>query len=117
MGAPFFAGESSIDQLVEIIKVIGTPTKEQIRSMNPHAKEIKLPQIKPHPWTKVFPATTPEDAIDLISRMLEYTPTKRITALEACSHRFFNELRKKDFAMPNGIPVPQLFDFSPEGKR
>jgi serine/threonine protein kinase len=114
LGAPIFAGESSIDQLVEIIKVIGTPTKEQIRSMNPHAKEIKLPQIKPHPWTKVFPANTPEDAIDLISRMLEYTPTKRITALEACSHRFFNELRKKDFAMPNGIPVPQLFDFSPE---
>jgi hypothetical protein len=57
LGQPLFPGESGIDQLVEIIKVLGTPTREQIRTMNPNYMEHKFPQIKPHPFNKVF--TTP----------------------------------------------------------
>ena len=53
LGQPLFPGESGIDQLVEIIKVLGTPTKEQIRTMNPNYMEHKFPQIKPHPFGKV----------------------------------------------------------------
>lgn len=53
LGQPLFPGESGIDQLVEIIKVLGTPTREQIRTMNPNYMEHKFPQIKPHPFTKV----------------------------------------------------------------
>ena len=34
LSRPLFPGESGIDQLVEIIKVLGTPTKDQIFSMN-----------------------------------------------------------------------------------
>jgi glycogen synthase kinase 3 beta len=30
LGQPIFPGESGVDQLVEIIKILGTPTKEQI---------------------------------------------------------------------------------------
>jgi len=33
--------------------VLGTPTREQIREMNPNYTEFKFPQIKAHPWTKV----------------------------------------------------------------
>lgn len=56
LGQPLFPGESGIDQLVEIIKVLGTPTREQIRTMNPNYMEHKFPQIKPHPFNKVEPA-------------------------------------------------------------
>ncbi|CAD8123261.1 unnamed protein product [Paramecium sonneborni] len=34
-GEPLFSGESATDQLVEIIKMLGTPTIEQIKQMNP----------------------------------------------------------------------------------
>ena len=54
LGQPIFPGDSGVDQLVEIIKVLGTPTREQIREMNQHYTEFKFPQIKPHPWTKVI---------------------------------------------------------------
>jgi len=54
LGQPIFPGDSGVDQLVEIIKVLGTPTREQIKEMNPHYTEFKFPQIKPHPWNKVF---------------------------------------------------------------
>ncbi len=40
-------------QLVEIIKVVGTPTREEIQAMNPNYTEFKFPAIKAHPWSKV----------------------------------------------------------------
>jgi glycogen synthase kinase 3 beta len=54
LGQPLFPGESGVDQLVEIIKVLGTPTREEIKCMNPNYTEFKFPQIKAHPWHKVF---------------------------------------------------------------
>lgn len=53
LGQPIFPGDSGVDQLVEIIKVLGTPTKEQIKEMNPNYTEFKFPQIKSHPWQQV----------------------------------------------------------------
>jgi serine/threonine protein kinase len=53
LGQPLFPGEDSIDQLVEIIKVLGTPSREQIKAMNPNYMEHKFPQIKQHPFSKV----------------------------------------------------------------
>lgn len=38
LGQPLFPGESGIDQLVEIIKVLGTPTRDQIKTMNPNVR-------------------------------------------------------------------------------
>ncbi|KZT58944.1 CMGC/GSK protein kinase [Calocera cornea HHB12733] len=114
LGQPLFPGESGIDQLVEIIKVLGTPTREQIKTMNPNYMEHKFPQIKPHPFSKVFRPRTSTDAIDLVSRLLEYTPTARLSAIEAMCHPFFDELRQEGTRMPNGKPLPPLFNFTRE---
>ncbi|KIM29013.1 hypothetical protein M408DRAFT_126592 [Serendipita vermifera MAFF 305830] len=114
LGQPLFPGESGIDQLVEIIKILGTPTREQIKTMNPNYMEHKFPQIKPHPFSKVFRPRTPADAIDLVSRLLEYTPTSRLTAISAMVHPLFDELRTEGTRMPNGRDFPRLFDFTKE---
>ena len=53
LGDPLFPGDSGLDQLVEIIKILGTPTQEQVKIMNPKAEEFKFPNIKSHSWTKV----------------------------------------------------------------
>ena len=113
-GQPLFPGESGIDQLVEIIKVLGTPSREQIKTMNPNYMEHKFPQIRPHPFSKVFRPRTPPEAIDLISHLLEYTPGARLTAIEAMCHPFFDELRQGESIMPNGRPMPALFNFTKE---
>ncbi|KAH6931191.1 hypothetical protein HPB50_022725 [Hyalomma asiaticum] len=113
LGQPIFPGDSGVDQLVEIIKVLGTPSKEQIREMNRNYTEFKFPQIKAHPWHKVFRARTPAEAIDLVARLLEYTPSARIGPLQACAHNFFNELREPGTRLPNGRELPPLFDFTP----
>jgi glycogen synthase kinase 3 beta len=53
LGQPFFPGESGIDQLVEIIKILGTPSKDQIAAMNASYVEHRFPLIKPHPLSTV----------------------------------------------------------------
>lgn len=123
LGQPMFPGETGIDQLVEIIKVLGTPTREQIRTMNPNYMEHKFPQIKPHPFSKVFRKADPA-AIDLIGKLLEYTPTQRISAIDAMVHPFFDELRDPNLKLPDsrGLnqdknkDLPDLFDFSHHGQ-
>uniref|UniRef100_A0A8C6X3W3 [tau protein] kinase n=1 Tax=Naja naja TaxID=35670 RepID=A0A8C6X3W3_NAJNA len=115
LGQPIFPGDSGVDQLVEIIKVLGTPTREQIREMNPNYTEFKFPQIKAHPWIKVFKPRTPLEAISLCSRLLEYTPATRLSPLEACANSFFDELREPNARLPNGRDLPPLFNFSPPG--
>lgn len=114
LGQPLFPGESGIDQLVEIIKVLGTPTREQIKTMNPNYMEHKFPQIKPHPFNKVFRPRTSADAISLISKLLEYTPSARLTAIEAMCHPLFDELKTPDVKMQSGKDLPPLFDFTRE---
>nr|POF23722.1 shaggy-related protein kinase alpha [Quercus suber] len=83
LGQPLFPGESGVDQLVEIIKVLGTPTREEIKCMNPNYTEFKFPQIKAHPWHK----------------------------LDALIHPFFDELRDPNSRLPNGQFLPPLFNF------
>ena len=107
-----FPGESGVDQLVEIIKVLGTPTREEIKCMNPNYTEFKFPQIKAHPWHKVFHKRMPQETVDVVSRLLQYSPNLRCTALEACAHLFFNELRDPNTRLPNGRPLPPLFNLS-----
>ncbi|WOK91492.1 hypothetical protein Cni_G00183 [Canna indica] len=114
LGQPLFPGESAVDQLVEIIKVLGTPTREEIRCMNPNYTEFRFPQIKAHPWHKIFHKRMPPEAIDLTSRLLQYSPSFRCTALEACAHPFFDELREQNARLPNGRPLPLLFNFKQE---
>jgi len=117
LGHPIFPGESNVDQLVEIIKVVGTPTKEEIISMNHNYTEFKFPQVKPHPWSKIFRSRATPEAVDLVSKLLQYSPEKRLTPLEACIHPFFDELRDPKLHLPNGRPLPDLFNFTSEELR
>eukprot|EP00128_Syssomonas_multiformis_P018469 Colp12_sorted_trinity150504_noHs@22199 len=112
LGNPIFPGDSGVDQLVEIVKVLGTPTREQIELMNPNYTEFKFPQIKAHPWNKVFRPRTPPEAISLVSKLLEYTPHTRLSPFQACTHPFFDELRDPNTKLPTGRELPDLFNFT-----
>ncbi|KAG0465485.1 hypothetical protein HPP92_019649 [Vanilla planifolia] len=63
---------------------------------------------------KVFQKRMPPEAIDLASRLLQYSPSLRCTALEACAHPFFDELREPNARLPHGRPFPPLFNFKQE---
>jgi serine/threonine protein kinase len=118
LGNPLFPGDSGVDQLIEIIKILGTPTKEQIQAMNPNHTSFKFPQIKPHPWNKVFRNKAPAEAIDLVSQFLRYDPKTRVTAFGCLAHAFFDELRDPNARLPNGKALPEsIFNFTEEELR
>lgn len=44
-----------------LYQVLGTPTREEVKCMNPNYTEFKFPQIKAHPWHKVHEKSTLND--------------------------------------------------------
>ena len=108
LGSPIFSGESGVDQLVEIIKVLGTPSREEINSMNPNYTELKFPQIKGHSLNRIFGATIGLDALDLLGKFLIYSPHIRITARAALRHPYFDDLRNPATRLPDGGALPPL---------
>jgi serine/threonine protein kinase len=53
LGQPLFPGGTGVDQVVEIIKVLGTPTRDEMYAMNESYKEFKFPAVERTPWGRV----------------------------------------------------------------
>ena len=53
---PIFRSDSNIDQLVEIIKILGTPTYGETMEMNPDCdlEKYQFPKINARSWEKVI---------------------------------------------------------------
>ncbi|CAD5110635.1 DgyrCDS19 [Dimorphilus gyrociliatus] len=125
LGYPIFAGGNSVDQLVEIIKVRGTPKKNEIKSMNINYEEFQLPEIKRQSLLKVFNANqllvNDSQITQLIDSLLTYNPNHRLTAMEAMGHEVFKSLlteenNSKKLIMSKqdkqGSEIfPKMFDF------
>ncbi|OMJ09277.1 Cyclin-dependent kinase A-1 [Smittium culicis] len=89
---PLFPGDSEIDEIFQIFRILGTPTEETWPSVT------SLPDYKPSfpKWQaqslkELLPKLCP-DGIDLISKMLIYDPSRRITAKQALLHPYFNDV-------------------------
>jgi glycogen synthase kinase 3 beta len=98
LGKPFFPGENSIDQLIEIIKILGTPNRNDIKNMNFNYKYYKFPLVKCFPLKFVFKEflnVLGNDFIDLLQKIFVYDPNKRIKPIQALCHNFFDDLRKE----------------------
>jgi len=99
---PLFTGKDGVDQLVEIIKVIGTPTPQDLRAMNPNYPTYEFsPKVIPHTWDKVLsgkPATgeAPPQAVNLVSQLVKFDPSGRLPPLQVLLHAFFDDLRSSD---------------------
>lgn len=110
MGAPIFPGNTGIDQLVEIIKVLGAPTKTDLQRMNPSYQEFKFPNIRAHDFESLFPSGTDKAAISVVASMLRYMPESRSTAAELVLMPFFlPTFASGDYTMPHGEKPPSTF--------
>ena len=82
--------------------------------MNPQHQEFKFPSIKPHPWVKVFQKFKADpQLIELISKILVYSPKERMKPIECLLHPYFAELRSEQFSIPNA-QLPDFFNFTKE---
>jgi len=92
-GRPLFSGTSEADQLDKIFRLLGTVTEYPGIEELPEYSPQVLPQYPP-PRNGIGSLVPTLDAcgVDLLSRMLQYDPAKRITAQKALEHPFFFDL-------------------------
>lgn len=85
----------SRDQLNLIFDVIGTPSDEDMNFItDQHAKEyLKSFEKKPKRNLKERFIGSTEASLDLLQRMIEINPNKRITIKECFEHPFFEKVR------------------------
>jgi len=87
-----FPGDSEIDQLFRIFRTLGTPTESTWKGVSKLPEyQSTFPQHPSQPFTKVIPQLD-NVGLDLLERMLQYDPAKRISAKQALQHPFFNDL-------------------------
>ncbi|KAI0500874.1 hypothetical protein KFK09_019092 [Dendrobium nobile] len=89
---PLFPGDSEIDELFKIFRILGTPTEETWPGVSslPDFKSA-FPKWPSKDLATVVPNLEPA-GVDLLSKMLRLEPSKRITARQALQHEYFKDL-------------------------
>lgn len=89
MMKPIFQGTSETDQLYKICSILGSPASSWPESVKLATKlNIRFPQNSSTPLSSLMPNASPE-ALDLMSELLRYDPSKRPSAAQALQHKFF----------------------------
>eukprot|EP00039_Didymoeca_costata_P019876 m.339267 g.339267 ORF g.339267 m.339267 type:complete len:301 (+) comp18729_c0_seq1:331-1233(+) len=87
-GDALFPGDSDIDQLHQIFRVLGTPSDE----IWPALKEKWANTRFPDESGSNFTAAIANDGATLVKSMLHYDPLRRISAKDAMGHPYFKDL-------------------------
>ncbi|CAO2646147.1 Cyclin-dependent kinase 3 [Lemmus lemmus] len=89
-GKPLFPGDSEIDQLFQIFRILGTPSE----ATWPGVSQLPDYQSSFPKWTgkaleEIVPSLGPEGK-DLLLQLLQYDPSRRVTAKTALDHPYFS---------------------------
>uniref|UniRef100_A0A8C2JZ32 mitogen-activated protein kinase n=2 Tax=Cyprinus carpio TaxID=7962 RepID=A0A8C2JZ32_CYPCA len=98
LGKPLFRGNDHLDQLMEIMKITGTPTKEftaKLQSEDARHYIAKLPKLRKKDLRILLPNVNPQ-GINVLESMLLLDPESRITAAEGLALPFFSEFREPE---------------------
>uniref|UniRef100_A0A0B6ZPS9 Cyclin-dependent kinase 20 n=1 Tax=Arion vulgaris TaxID=1028688 RepID=A0A0B6ZPS9_9EUPU len=90
--SPIFPGETDIEQLCLVVKVLGTPNEKTWPGMSeldlPDFHKISFPNKAPIPLEEIVPDASKE-ALDLVKQFLMYPSKARISAKKALLHPYF----------------------------
>jgi serine/threonine protein kinase len=111
-----FQGSSTPNQLTRIIKLLGKPHFDDIKGSRSGVDFVQnlnteAPYYNGQWATRTYPNASPQCA-DLLNKLLQFNPEKRITAEDALKHPYFADLHDPKEV----ILCPTKFDFSFEDK-
>ncbi|KAI8927800.1 kinase-like domain-containing protein [Entophlyctis helioformis] len=109
-GKPLFKGRDYVDQLNQILSVLGTPDDATLTRIGSERAQLyirSLPKMKKIPWQNLYPRATPV-AVDLLERLLTFDPALRMTVEEALAHPYLEAYHDSEDEPVSATP----FDFS-----
>ncbi|KAJ3193407.1 Mitogen-activated protein kinase [Irineochytrium annulatum] len=89
-GKPLFKGRDYVDQLNQILYILGTPDDATLRRIGSERAQLYIRSLKRTAkvqWTQLFPKASAA-ALDLLERLLTFDPALRMTVEEALSHPY-----------------------------
>lgn len=110
LGTSVFRGESEIEQLLAIFRVLGTPNDSTWPNLDRLRDWHEYPQWRPQDLKTGIPGLSAlgDDGIELFSQMVQLVPDKRISALDALKSPYFDDIRAEyaDEQAPRPVIVP-----------
>ena len=109
---PLFPGDSTMNQLERILEVTGEPTYQQMMSIKSKHTLTMCENLTIRPqksYESMFP-TAPSDAIDLLNKLLQFSPDQRISIDQAIKHPYvaqFHDSANEPVCMQ---PIPISID-------
>ncbi|CAK9871795.1 unnamed protein product [Sphagnum jensenii] len=94
--SPLFPGDSELQQLLHIFRLLGIPTEEVWPGVSTLRDWHDYPHWQPQNISRVVPDLDPQ-GVNLLSSMLQINPAKHISAKAALQHAFFDDLDKSQF--------------------
>ncbi|KAJ4747421.1 Cyclin-dependent kinase 2 [Rhynchospora pubera] len=88
-----FQGDSELQQLLHIFRLMGTPNETVWPGVGKLPNWHEYPQWSPRNIAMAVPGLD-ADGVDLLSQMLRYDPSKRISARNALDHKYFDDVNK-----------------------
>lgn len=95
IGRPLFCGESELEQLLAIFRVLGTPTHDTWPQVSELRDWHDYPQWAPQELSVAAPALEPlgSDGLALVTDLLQLDPAKRMSAIDALKSPYFDDIR------------------------
>lgn len=113
-GRPIFPGLNNYNQIERIIDVCGPPNEEMLSAMRNSPMFIPLVPKTTTPPSRTLQQLLPQAnplALDLLSKLLELDPSRRLTAAAAMEHPYFAQLHEPSSAITRSAIPPEEFAF------